>query len=129
MKLGTFLRMQMMMVGLGAALFLTSSVYAQQEVDPATFDDGVNVAPVPQPVPANFVASTSQAQETSGDVQLAILPTPSPFQVEGDTAWTPIDMLALCTLLTCAGCILLYEFDQARRIAQAVSANGSLATP
>src|SRR5262249_31298711 len=43
------MRMQMILMGLGAVLLLASSAYAQRDTNPVIFPDGVNVEPFRQP--------------------------------------------------------------------------------
>jgi hypothetical protein len=115
MKFRNIIRMNMILAAFGAAMFFTSSAYAQQDMDPATFGDGPYVQPMPQPAPGTSTATTSPAQVSVGKIQTADLNAASPSQVESAAVWTPVDTLALTALLTCAVCILLYELDRTRR--------------
>lgn len=49
MKFRTVVRMQMILMGLGIALVLASSAYAQQDTNPPIFPDSGNVEPFHQP--------------------------------------------------------------------------------
>ena len=63
MKFQKMIRMQVMLVGLGAALILGTSAYAQQEVSPATFD--VN------PGTPQAVSSTAQVAQSPAPAAMA----------------------------------------------------------
>ncbi len=72
MNFKSILRMNAILIGLGAILLVAPSVRAQQDMDPASFDDGPGVAPMAQPapvsttsVPANFTISPHLTSEQS----------------------------------------------------------------
>ena len=68
MKFRTTISMQMILMGLAAALLFASSAYAQQEMDPATFPDGPNVEPFRQPaaVTVNNATTTMASKFVPG---------------------------------------------------------------
>lgn len=114
MKFRNIIRMQMVLAGLGVAMLFTGSAYAQQEMDPAPFDDSPYVQPMPQPAPGTSAATTSPAETNSANIQLANVGTDSAVQVESTVTWTPIDQLTVMALLVCAACVLLYEIAKAK---------------
>jgi hypothetical protein len=123
MKFRNIIRMNMILATFGAAMFFASSAYAQQDMDPATFNDGPNVEPMPQPVPGtSTAATTSPVVMSPSNAQLATFTIASPSQVESAAVWPPVDRLALMGLLACAALILLYEIVKAKRQAKALDA-------
>jgi len=130
MKFRNMIRMQVMtLAGLGVAMLIAGSAYAQQEMDPTPFADGPYVESMAQPAPSTFVATTSTAVMTPSDAQRASVTIASPAQVDKAAVWTPLDDLTLSALFVCAACILLYEISQAKRIAQNVAANEAAYLP
>lgn len=130
MKFRNIIRMQVMtLAGLGVAMLFAGSAYAQQEMDPTPFADGPYVEPMAQPAPAAYATTTSNAVMTATDAQRASVTIASPSQVETAAVWTPLDNLTLSALFGCAGCILLYEISQARRISHKVAANEAAYLP
>lgn len=130
MKFRNIIRMQVMtLAGLGVAMLFAGSAYAQQEMDPTPFADGPYVEPMAQPAPAAYATTTSNAVMTPTDAQRASVTIASPSQVETAAVWTPLDNLALLALFGCAGCILLYEISQPRRISHKVAANDAAYLP
>ena len=54
MKVRAMIRMQLMLMGMGAALLLASSAHAQQDMAPTIFPEGANVEPFRQPTAASL---------------------------------------------------------------------------
>jgi hypothetical protein len=69
------IRIHTMLLGLGAALLLGSSVRAQQEVDPTPFDDGPFVSAMAQPTPA-----TTQTLASATPIETNYQPLPMAAQ-------------------------------------------------
>ena len=63
MKFQTKIRMQMVMVGLGAALFMAGTACAQQDVDPAYFDVNPGTPAVAKAVQVRTAQSLPRATE------------------------------------------------------------------
>lgn len=104
MKFTSMIRMQAVMVGLGAALFFANAAYAQQEIDPTMFPpdpgvietQGAAVAHTSYPEvvsPAPLVASAPAAVDAES---MAV-------QEASVKEWSPVDTLTLmATILVLA---------------------------
>jgi hypothetical protein len=126
MKFKTRIRMQGL-AGLGVALLLASSAYAQQEMDPTPFDDGPYVAPMAQPVPSTSAANAAPAQSNSANVPQTSFGTTSLSQAAAVSS--PAEEISLTGLLACAACVLLYEIAKARSQNQAARLARSSSLP
>ena len=131
MNFRNMVRMRMMtLAGLGVAMLLGGSAYAQQEMDPTPFDDGPYVEPMAQPVPGTSAAATiSPVVMTPTDVQKATLTIASESPVQSDPLWTPLDELSLTALFVCAACILRYKIAKAEREGVAVPVKRATCLP
>jgi hypothetical protein len=70
MTFGKTMRVQMMVAGLGMALFCAGATRAQEIVN-TTFPDGPNVAPLAQPaMPSGSVATVTESQPIAPNAQL-----------------------------------------------------------
>jgi hypothetical protein len=109
MKFRMIIRMQMTLMMLGAALMLASSVYAQQDMDPASFPDGPNVMPFDQPVNVNanstFTMSATNTATLAPSVQVS---EDSAVQAASVAQWTPSDAWSMTTLIISMGLLVLY---------------------
>jgi hypothetical protein len=116
MKLQNFFRMQAMVIGFGAALFLASSVPAQ-EIDNTVWDDTnatvtVPVQPAAQPIPNDANSTTTD----SGAINLAAMSTSSVLARESSASqWTPTEGWMVLSLLICIALVALRAFVVARR--------------
>jgi hypothetical protein len=114
MKFRTTISMQMILMGLAAALLFASSAYAQQEMDPATFPDGPNVEPFRQPaaVTVNNATTTDQAnaataqqatsKEAASDKRAAT-------QEASIAKWTSADASGVLLLAISISLVILYS--------------------
>lgn len=103
MNVKQIIRMNAIMVGLAASLFLASSARAQQEMDPTPFNDGPFVSSMAQPIPA-----TSANQPPAGDVTIRVESLPAYMAAQSTeasivsnveaSAWTTLAGWALITL-------------------------------
>jgi hypothetical protein len=116
MKFTGMIRMQAVLMGLGAALFFANAAYAQQEVDPTTFEPNPGLtetqgAPVAQfsipdvASPAAVVASTLGAADAES---LAV-------QEADVKEWTPVDTLALMATILVLAFIVTSGIAEAAR--------------
>jgi hypothetical protein len=109
MKVQKMIRMQMMLVGLGATLALGGSAYAQQEVNPTTFD--VNPG-TPHAVSAVTQAAQSPAQANtakSAPAFSASLWSSENTKQETDLArLLVIDTMMIVIMMIGIGLIVLY---------------------
>lgn len=116
MKFQNFFRMQLMVVGFGAALLLASSVPAQ-EIDNTVWNDtNATVAapdrPAPQPIPNDANSTTTD----SGAINLAAMNTSSVLASESSASeWTPTEGWMVLALLICIALVALRAFVVARR--------------
>ncbi len=116
MKFKSIIRMQIVLVGLGAALFFANAASAQQDVDPTTFEtnpvamqgqeapvaqssipDGVSAAPVKAPTPAAVDTESVAVQEA------------------GAKKWSPVDTLTLMATILGLAFIVVRGIAEARR--------------
>jgi hypothetical protein len=114
MKFTGLIRTQAVLVGLGAAMFFANAAYAQQEIDPTTFEpnpgvmqaQGVPIAQtsIPDAVPAAPIVVSAPA---AVDAESVGVPE------AGVKEWTPVDTLALMAT------ILVLAFIVTRGIAEA----------
>ncbi|HUE55643.1 MAG TPA: hypothetical protein VMO76_07405 [Candidatus Udaeobacter sp.] len=115
MKFTSKIRMQAVLVGLGTALFFANAAFAQQEVDPTTFEPNPGVlqaqgAPVAQsPIPggvstAPVVTSTPAAVDSESVT----------VQEAGVKEWSPVDTLALMATILVLAFIVMRGIEEAR---------------
>jgi hypothetical protein len=115
MKIENIIRMQGIVIALGAALLLASSVHAQ-EIDNVSFDEGPNSIPMGQAVPApaptaSTPAATNLPVPNVKDVAAAQLVTADLVE----SRITPVDRWFLASLLTCIALGALYLRASANR--------------
>ncbi|HEY2119268.1 MAG TPA: hypothetical protein VGH37_08810 [Candidatus Acidoferrum sp.] len=116
MKFQNYFRMQLMVVGFGAALLLASSVPAQ-EIDNTVWDDTnatvtAPAQPAPQPIPNDANSTTAD----SGAINLAAMNTSSVLAGESSASqWTPTEGWMVLSLLICIALVALRAFIVARR--------------
>jgi hypothetical protein len=115
MKLQNIFRMQAIVIGLGAALFLTTSVQAQ-EITNASFDEGPNVVALAQPssIPTPS-ASNSPAANSDAVTSAAMISTPIAVQESAASLWTPAEGWLFVAFLFCTAMISLYALVEAKR--------------
>ena len=109
MKFQYVIRVQLMMLGLGAGLLLARPVCAQQETDPTLFEatsdasqqaqDGFNVPAPPQAVNVAAAESATSAVVQTADV----------------AAWSSLDMKTIVALMVGIGAIVLMGIGEAMR--------------
>jgi hypothetical protein len=116
MKFTNRIRMQAVLVGLGAALFFANAAYAQQDVDPTTFETDPS---------AMQAQATPAAQSSTPDVLYAgpvAVATPAPADTEsvaiqqaGSKEWSPVAALLVLATILCLAYIVMRRTDQAWR--------------
>ena len=89
------IRIHTMLLGLGAALLLGSSVRAQQEVDPTPFDDGPFVSAMAQPT---LAPATTQTLASATPVETAYQPLPMAVQATEASIVSNVDTSEWTTL-------------------------------
>jgi hypothetical protein len=115
MNFKSILRMNAILIGLGAIVLLAPSVRAQQDMDPDSFADGPGMAPMAQPTPLAITSpemdtevayDTAQAAEISGQASA----------LEASLAqWTPALTWTLLSLLVCCGLVYLHCLAEIKR--------------
>jgi hypothetical protein len=116
MKFTSIIRKQVVLAGLGAALFFANAAYAQQEVDPTTFEPNPGVtqaqgAPVAQSSIPDVVSAAPVAAST-----LAAADTESvAVQEAGVKEWTPVDTLTLMATILVLAFIVMRGIAEAAR--------------
>jgi hypothetical protein len=110
------MRMQAVLVGLGTALFFANAAFAQQEVDPTTFE----------PNPGVMLAQGAPVAQSSipGVVSTAPVVTSTPAAVDSESVtvqeagakeWSPVDTLALMATILVLAFIVMRGIEEARR--------------
>ena len=115
MKLNTIVRHQLMLVAaLVAALFVTSSAYAQEEVERTTFPDGPYVTSFASTQATAMKANDAITMDASNSAQ-AIADASDETTVEeaAMAAWTPADsMSTIALMLGFLGLVLYGIYDE-----------------
>ncbi len=115
MKVQNIFRMQAIVIGLGAALFLTTSAQAQ-EITNSSFDEGPNVVAFAQPSPTT-AASALNSPAANSDVMTsaAMVSTPVVAQESAVSLWTPVEGWLFVAFLISVALISLYALVEAKR--------------
>jgi hypothetical protein len=109
MKFQKMMRVQLMLMGLGAGLMMPKPVFAQQDTDPTLFESASDAS---QPDQAPFNAAPSPVTATI----VAADSTASPVVQEADSApWAGLDMKAILALVVGIGSIVLLAMAEAMR--------------
>ncbi len=101
MKFQKMIRVQLMLMGLGAGLLLAKPVLAQQDTDPTLFE-AASDASQPDQVGFNVVAPPEAAKKVSAD-SIA----PSAVQEADEAPMTTLDMNAILALMAGIGSVVL----------------------
>jgi hypothetical protein len=111
MKIQNRLRMQAVILGVGAALLLASSVRAQ-EIENTSFDDGPNViAFEQQQAPAPTATNQAAAAINSTTTAAPIL-----TQEAAVSALAPVQLSLLAFLVVCIGLYAAHGMVEAKRL-------------
>jgi hypothetical protein len=108
MKFQKMIRIQMMVMGLGAGLLLARPVCAQQDVDPAFFDDSANTSAMDQTLNATPSAAVAKVAAADSAAPLAA-------QEVDTVGLTPVDTSAVVLLMISIGSIVLLGMAEAVR--------------
>jgi len=109
MKFQRMIRVQLMLVGLGAGLLLAKPVYAQQDTDPTLFEATSDASQQGQEgfnVPASPQAVTNMTAETVA---------PLAVHEEDASVLTSADVNSILVLMACSGLIVLMGIAEAVR--------------
>jgi len=111
MTFGKAARMQMMVAGLGVALFCASATKAQEIVN-TSFDDGPNVAALTQAAaPATPAATVVVSQSTTANTQLSAAAEPANATDSETLLWIGVSLVWM-------GAIGMYFCGPAKRFAR-----------
>ena len=125
MKFEKMIRIQMMLVGMGAGLLLARPACAQQEMDPELFDVYANTTVMDQ---------GSHRTPAAEAVKVAAADSPAPLAAQGVDAegLTAVDTSAMVILIIGIGSMVLFGMAEAvrgpRRLTWRESAPGRLST-
>ena len=108
MKFQKMIRIQMMLMGMGAGLLLTRPAGAQQDMDPTIFEDSANTRVMDQALNA-----TPSAEATK--VEAADSAAPPAAQRVDATGLTSMDMSEVVVLMIGIGSIVLLGLAEAVR--------------
>lgn len=119
MKLNSIVRCQLMLVAaLVAALFVTSSAFAQEEIERTTFADGPYVTNFAQTTQMT-TAKTNDAitMDASNSAQVAATASDErAIEEAGMAQWTPIDSFStIAMMLGFLGVVLYAIYDEKRK--------------
>src|SRR5258708_33249501 len=109
MKFQKMIRVQLMLVGLGAGLLLAKPVVAQQDVDPNLFEDTSAASQQDQAgfnMPATLLAATNVTEEAA---------SPLAGQESEAGGLTPLDVNAILALMVGIGSIVLLGIAESVR--------------
>ncbi len=109
MKFQKMIRIQLMLMGLGAGLLLAKPVFAQQDMDPTLFE-ATSAASQQDQAGFNVAALPEAAKKVSADST-----APSAVQEADAAALTTLDMNAILALMTGIGSIVLLGIAEAVR--------------
>lgn len=117
MKVQKMVRMQMMLVGLGAALALGGSAYAQQEVTPTTFDVNPGIPQAVSSTAAGVAQSAVPAKETKVEptVSASLWGSANTKQEADLVRLLVIDTMMVVIMMIGIGLIVLYAKAATRR--------------
>ena len=109
MKFQKMIRVQLMLVGLGAGLLLAKPVFAQQDVDPNLFEDTSAASQRDQAgfnVPAALLAATNVTEDTASSLA---------GQETEAGGLTPLDVNSIFALMVGVGSIVLLGIAESVR--------------
>lgn len=112
MKFQKIIRGQMLLMGLGAALLLVNSAYAQQDMDPTFFDDTPGTPQVQQ---AAVVSVGQEVQSTGAMNAEATTALIAQDQDMVAPQWTPLDENVTIFLMVGIGSVVLLGIPEAIR--------------
>ena len=116
MKFQTKIRMQMVMLGLGAALLMAGSARAQQDMDPTYFDAKPGTPAVGKVVTVRAAQSSQTAKENASAESTLALANRSDVTLEaGVTRMAIVDVGVALILLGGIVSIVLYAMAATRR--------------
>ncbi|HEY2458431.1 MAG TPA: hypothetical protein VGI13_14100, partial [Candidatus Acidoferrum sp.] len=102
MKYNTIIRVQLMLVAMVAAMFLASSAYAQQDMDPTSFPDGPYVTNFSQASQTDVNAKASNTfsmDATNSPAQAAASADEVALEEAGLAQWTSADTWSVTLLM------------------------------
>jgi hypothetical protein len=108
MKFQKMIRIQMMLMGLGAGLLLARPVCAQQDTDPTLFDDSSNTFAMDQTQNATTSAEAAKVAATDSAAPLAT-------QEMNAARLTSVDTSAVVLLMIAIGSIVVLGMAEAVR--------------
>ena len=117
MEFRKVIRMQVMLMGLGAALLLASSAHAQQDMDPTAFDVNPGTPPVVKVAAGHVAQSFATAKKTDSAASAnELLWSGQETKQEADLArLTMVDTTMVVILLAGVGLIVLYAMAATKR--------------
>lgn len=119
MKIQNIIRMQVMVIGVGAALLLASSVRAQ-EIENSSFNDGPNMVAIEQQVPASAATnSTVAAVDSTAMVSPA---APMMTQEAAVSMLAPVQISLLAFLVLCIALYAAHGVLEAKRLRRNLTA-------
>jgi len=110
MKFQKMIRVQMMLVGLGAGLLLAKPVRAQQEVDPALFEVAPAAPQLDQAAALNAAPSLEAVKAAASDAA-----APMVVGEVGTPQLAPMDASVIIVLMIGIGSIVLFGLGEAVR--------------
>jgi hypothetical protein len=117
MEFRKMIRMQVMLMGLGAALLLASSAHAQQDMDPTAFDVNPGTPRIAKVAAGYTAQSSATAKKTDSAASTSeSLWSGQETKQEADLArLTMVDATMVVILMAGVGLIVLYAMAATRR--------------
>ena len=116
MKFKSIIRMQIVLVGLGAALFFANAASAQQDVDPTTFETNpVAMQGQEAPVVQSSIPDGVSAAPVKAPTLAAVDTESVAVQEAGAKKWSPVDTLTLMATMLGLAFIVVRGIAEARR--------------
>ncbi len=124
MKIRNVIRMNVIMIGIAAALFFASSGQAQ-EIENTAWSDGQVDAAVPQPGLTPNPATTQSnpgAPETPTLSASALVSGPNANQAAANSGWASLQLWLLASLLVGIAMAAIYALGEAKRASRDLAA-------
>lgn len=132
MKYNTIIRVQLMLVAMVAAMFLASSAYAQQDMDPTSFPDGPYVTNFSQASQTDVNAKASNTfsmDATNSPAQAAASADEVALEEAGLAQWTSADTWSVTSLMIALALLLVYGAMNTKRERKEIAFGPRTLTP
>jgi hypothetical protein len=129
MKFQKMIRVQLMMVGLGAALMLASSARAQQDMDPTTFDINPGVSQADNGAAVRTAQGSPAATEMNAEAAAVANQNDADVSQAALAQWTPTDTMVGLVLIAGMLSIVVYAAAATREHLPRISSQSGSYVP